>query len=315
MTTINLTHKEDFWGFYMANQAAVDSIIDTQCRVQNKYGRIENGDLKSEVILKLNNSSFLTSWDSEKSPLHVHFTATVAGAVRHALRTSGWMPAYISGTGKTHREKERTAIRWTRVDMAGVNVPEDAEEGEETHAAPPCAVDAEIEESLEGNLFMEEQVTSMFIHNVGISTFKQGFAIPKKTQLLTSPVRGGKRPVTILFGNNMKCVATLRTLDNSVNRVQVRYEGLACKTLRYWLSANFAAKAYRALEVAVINQTTIKLTPVVESENTHQVKIMVLQGYTTKEIAVALKLSRMYVNSLRTSLLEAAKLFVEKEAL
>lgn len=73
-----------------------------------------------------------------------------------------------------------------------------------------------------------------FLHPVGTSTFKYGVTIPveAQTERMRAIDKGGKAPVTILFGTEEPIVAEIRRLNNKPGHLQFRYENKAQERLR-----------------------------------------------------------------------------------
>lgn len=84
-----------------------------------------------------------------------------------------------------------------------------------------------------------------FLHPVGASTFKYGVTIPveAQTERMRTIGKGGKAPVTILFGTEEPIVAEIRRLNNKPGHLQFRYENKAQERLRQYLLAGTAAGA------------------------------------------------------------------------
>ena len=63
-----------------------------------------------------------------------------------------------------------------------------------------------------------------FLHPVGTSTFKYGITIPIEAQTgrMRAIAKGGKVPVTILFGEEEPVVAEIRRLNNQPGHLQFR---------------------------------------------------------------------------------------------
>lgn len=73
-----------------------------------------------------------------------------------------------------------------------------------------------------------------FLHPVGRSTFKYGVTIPleAQTERMCAIAKGGKAPVTVLFGTGEPVVAEIRRLNNKPGHLQFRYENKAQERLR-----------------------------------------------------------------------------------
>lgn len=90
---MNLIYKETFWEFYTANQADVELIMKAACLKQSN--RVDADDLRSELLVRLQRSSFLKRFDPDKAALNTHFTNVCNGYARHIVTTETWKPTYI----------------------------------------------------------------------------------------------------------------------------------------------------------------------------------------------------------------------------
>jgi hypothetical protein len=87
-----------------------------------------------------------------------------------------------------------------------------------------------------------------FLHPVGVSTFKYGVSIPveAQTERMRAIEKGGKVPVTTLFGTEEPIVAEIRRLNNKPGHLQFRYENKAQERLRLYLTGIFGSPAWDA---------------------------------------------------------------------
>lgn len=93
-----------------------------------------------------------------------------------------------------------------------------------------------------------------FDHEVSASTLQYGITVPKFAhQGFSVPGRGQKRSVQIWFGNGYRCEAVIRTLDNDVERVQIRYKRGEAKQIGEFLSSQ------KRLKVSVIDNNNFKI--------------------------------------------------------
>jgi hypothetical protein len=79
--------------------------------------------------------------------------------------------------------------------------------------------------------------TVSFLHPVGESTLRQGFAVPKIAQIswLAGIAKGERISVTILFADGQSVPAVLRRLNNARGHLQFRYESKSQAPLRDYL--------------------------------------------------------------------------------
>src|SRR6266568_8575889 len=84
-----------------------------------------------------------------------------------------------------------------------------------------------------------------FLHPVGASTFKYGVTIPveAQTERMRAIDKGGKTPVTVLFGTEEPVVAEIRRLNNKPGHLQFRYENKVQERLRQYLARVFGNSA------------------------------------------------------------------------
>jgi hypothetical protein len=87
--------------------------------------------------------------------------------------------------------------------------------------------------------------TVSFLHAVGQSTLRQGFAVPVVAQIawLAGIEKGQSVPVTIVFGDGRSAPASLRRLNNARGHLQFRYESRRQATLREYLAQVFGGPA------------------------------------------------------------------------
>jgi hypothetical protein len=123
---------------------------------------------------------------------------------------------------------------------------------DQTAALPPARIgsgmsglyrisgnECEAEESL------PPSSTVSFLHAVGQSTLRQGFAVPVVAQIswLAEVKKGEKAAVRINFGDGQSVLAALRRLNNARGHLQFRYESREQAALRGFLAQVFRAKA------------------------------------------------------------------------
>jgi len=111
-----------------------------------------------------------------------------------------------------------------------------------------------------------------FLHSVGTSTLKYGITIPVEvqTERMLSISKGGKVPVTILFGDKEPVVAEIRRLNNKVGHLQFRYENKAQEQLRFYLAGLFASQlSGNLLEVEEIAPFTFTFRPILKKASPH----------------------------------------------
>jgi len=111
-----------------------------------------------------------------------------------------------------------------------------------------------------------------FLHSVGTSTLKYGITIPIEVQTdrMLSISKGGKVPVTILFGDKEPVVAEIRRLNNTVGHLQFRYENKAQERLRLYLTGLFASQlSGNLLEVEEVSPFTFTFRPILRKSSPH----------------------------------------------
>lgn len=111
-----------------------------------------------------------------------------------------------------------------------------------------------------------------FLHSVGSSTLKYGITIPVEvqTERMLSIIKGGKVPVTILFGDSEPVVAEIRRLNNKVGHLQFRYENKAQERLRFYLTGLFASNlSGNLLEVEEVAPFTFMFRPILRKSYPH----------------------------------------------
>lgn len=104
-----------------------------------------------------------------------------------------------------------------------------------------------------------------FLHPVGISTLKYGVTIPveAQTERMSAIEKGGKVPVTILFGTEEPVDAEIRRLNNKPGHLQFRYENRAQERLRRYLGELFGSSAEGSLlEVTEVAPFTFLFRPI-----------------------------------------------------
>jgi len=104
-----------------------------------------------------------------------------------------------------------------------------------------------------------------FLHPVGISTLKYGVTIPieAQTERMSAIEKGGKVPVTILFGTEEPVVAEIRRLNNKPGHLQFRYENRAQERLRRYLGELFGSSVEGSLlEVTEVAPFTFLFRPI-----------------------------------------------------
>jgi hypothetical protein len=106
-----------------------------------------------------------------------------------------------------------------------------------------------------------------FLHPVGASTFKYGVTIPveAQTERMCTIEKGGKVPVTILFGAEEPIIAEIRRLNNKPGHLQFRYENKAQERLRQYLLAVFGNQSGGSLlEVEEVALFTFVFKPILK---------------------------------------------------
>jgi hypothetical protein len=127
-----------------------------------------------------------------------------------------------------------------------------------------------------------------FLHPVGASTFKYGVTIPveAQTERMHAIEKGGKVPVTILFGTEEPVVAEIRRLNNKPGHLQFRYENKSQELLRRYLSGIFGSPAEgNLLEVTEIAPFFFLFKPILKNTNPSlQISDMLLHRLEQKEM-------------------------------
>jgi hypothetical protein len=127
-----------------------------------------------------------------------------------------------------------------------------------------------------------------FLHPVGTSTFKYGVTIPveAQTERMRAIEKGGKAPVTILFGGEEPVVAEIRRLNNKPGHLQFRYENKAQERLRRYLLEIFGSQEDgNLLEVAEVTPFTFLFKPILKNAvPCLQISDMLLHRLKKKEI-------------------------------
>lgn len=107
-----------------------------------------------------------------------------------------------------------------------------------------------------------------FLHPVGASTFKYGVTIPveAQTERMLAIEKGGKVPVTILYGAEEPIIAEIRRLNNKPGHLQFRYENKAQGRLRSYLAGIFGSPAGgNLLEVEEVLPFTFLFKPILKN--------------------------------------------------
>jgi hypothetical protein len=107
-----------------------------------------------------------------------------------------------------------------------------------------------------------------FLHPVGASTFKYGVTIPveAQTERMRAIEKGGKVPVTILYGSEEPVAAEIRRLNNKPGHLQFRYTNKAQERLRRYLSGVFGSPVKgNLLEVTEIAPFTFLFKPILKN--------------------------------------------------
>jgi len=127
-----------------------------------------------------------------------------------------------------------------------------------------------------------------FLHPVGISTLKYGVTIPVETQTdrMLAIEKGGKVPVTIMFGTEEPFTAEIRRLNNKPGHLQFRYENKAQERLRHSLIRLFGDVTEGGLlEVTEVAPFTFFFKPILKSNfPSLQVCDMLLHRLAQKEL-------------------------------
>jgi len=112
---MNLTYHETFFKFYEANRKDVDTILAARC---HHYSYLMDAqELRSEIMMRLIDSDFLTKYDSNKAQLHTYLTYTINGAATHVLRTELLRPFW--------RREDGVRYNWTPVSVHELNLEDD----------------------------------------------------------------------------------------------------------------------------------------------------------------------------------------------
>jgi len=82
---MNLQYKKDFWSFYQANRNDIERII---CHVCKQYvsDAVPPEDLRSEILLRLAQSNFLSTYTPAIATLNSYLSSMARGYARHAIR-------------------------------------------------------------------------------------------------------------------------------------------------------------------------------------------------------------------------------------
>src|SRR6266702_4665033 len=107
-----------------------------------------------------------------------------------------------------------------------------------------------------------------FLHPVGVSTFKYGVSIPleAQTERMRAIDKGGKTPVTVLFGTEEPVVAEIRRLNNKPGHLQFRYENKVQERLRQYLRGIFGNQTDGSLlEVEEVTPFTFLFKPILKN--------------------------------------------------
>jgi hypothetical protein len=128
-----------------------------------------------------------------------------------------------------------------------------------------------------------------FLHPVGVSTFKYGVTIPleAQTERLRAIEKGGKVPVTVIFGSEEPVMAEIRRLNNKPGHLQFRYENKAQERLRLWLAAVSGGPTEgNLLEVVEVTPFTFLFKPILKNTApTLQISDVLLHRLKQKEMA------------------------------
>jgi hypothetical protein len=127
-----------------------------------------------------------------------------------------------------------------------------------------------------------------FLHPVGTSTLKYGVTIPleAQTERMRAIEKGGKVPVTIVFGIEEPVKAEIRRLNNRPGHLQFRYENKAQERLRRYFWAVFGSTAKgNLLEVAEVAPLTFQFKPILkDSRPSLQISDMLLHRLEQREM-------------------------------
>jgi hypothetical protein len=107
-----------------------------------------------------------------------------------------------------------------------------------------------------------------FNHIIGKSTLAQGFTIPKAAySYLSLPEKGGKRIITLIYAKNRRTQVLLRSLNNALGHVQVRYEGKIGIQFRQWILETF-----REIEIGNLDKINNSLDITIISDDIWEIK-------------------------------------------
>ena len=127
-----------------------------------------------------------------------------------------------------------------------------------------------------------------FLHPVGTSTLRYGVTIPieAQTERMRAIEKGGKVPVTVIFGSEEPVVAEIRRLNNKPGHLQFRYTNKAQERLRRYLSGVFGSPAEgNLLEVIEVAPFTFLFKPILKSTTpTLQISDMLLHRLEKQEM-------------------------------
>lgn len=80
---MSLIYCQGFWEFYQLNAPEIERILNA---VTWKYRHvIEIGDLKQDMLVRLERHNFLNAYDSSRTQIHTWFTNTAKQVARHAV--------------------------------------------------------------------------------------------------------------------------------------------------------------------------------------------------------------------------------------
>lgn len=127
-----------------------------------------------------------------------------------------------------------------------------------------------------------------FLHPVGSSTFKYGVTIPVEAQTVRMHAieKGGKVPVTIIYGNEEPIIAEIRRLNNKPGHLQFRYSNKVQERLRSYLLGVFSSSTEgNLLEVTEIAPFTFLFNPILKNTiPSLQISDMLLHRLEQKEM-------------------------------
>jgi hypothetical protein len=136
-----------------------------------------------------------------------------------------------------------------------------------------------------------------FLHPVGTSTFKYGVTIPieAQTERMRAIAKGGKAPVTILFGAEEPVSAEIRRLNNKPGHLQFRYENKAQERLRRYLAEIFRRQTDgNLLEVEEVAPFTFLFKPMLKNAGPRlQISDMLLHRLEHREVARIAEISQI----------------------